>query len=124
MSVAIAQSLISMKSAATQQALQLEMVKQNADSDQALVAMLQQAAAQQQAAPRTQLPAAALRKDGEQDIVFVVHDGKAERRAVRLGGNLGDDRQVLAGVSAGETVITEAPAMLKDGDAVRAAEGK
>ncbi|MEI5666936.1 hypothetical protein WBO78_18450 [Bosea sp. CCNWLW174] len=49
MSVAIAQSLISMKSAATQQALQLEMVKQNADSDQALVAMLQQASEQQQA---------------------------------------------------------------------------
>ena len=50
MSVAIAQSLISMKSAATQHALQLEMVKQNADSDQALVAMLQQAAELQQAA--------------------------------------------------------------------------
>lgn len=50
MSVAIAQSLVSMKSAATQQALQLEMVKQNADSDQALVAMLQQASEQQQAA--------------------------------------------------------------------------
>lgn len=49
MSVAIAQSLISMNSAATQQALQLEMLKQNADSDQALVAMLQQAAEQQQA---------------------------------------------------------------------------
>ena len=81
-------------------------------------------AAQQQAAPRTQLPAAALRKDGEQDIVFVLRDGKAERRAVRLGGSLGDDRQVLAGVSAGEQVITEAPATLKDGDAVRVAEGK
>lgn len=49
MSVAIVQSLISMKSAATQQALQIEMVKQNADSDQALVAMLQQASEQQQA---------------------------------------------------------------------------
>ena len=49
MSVAIAQSLISMKSAATQQALQLEMVKQNADSNQALVALLQQASKQQQA---------------------------------------------------------------------------
>lgn len=50
MSVAIARSLISMKSAATQQALQIEMVKQNADSDQALIAMLQQASEQQQAA--------------------------------------------------------------------------
>lgn len=49
MSVAIAQSLITMKSAATQQALQLEIVKQNADSDQALVALLQQASEQQQA---------------------------------------------------------------------------
>ncbi|MFC5579188.1 efflux RND transporter periplasmic adaptor subunit [Lysobacter niabensis] len=82
------------------------------------------ATAQQQAAPRTQLPAAALRKDGEQDIVFVLREGKAERRAVRLGGNLGDDRQVLAGVSAGEQVIIEAPATLKDGDAARVAEGK
>ncbi|HKN79111.1 MAG TPA: efflux RND transporter periplasmic adaptor subunit, partial [Lysobacter sp.] len=81
------------------------------------------AAAVAQATPRTQLPAAALRKDGEQDIVFVVHDRKAERRAVRLGGNLGDNRQVLAGVSAGEQVITEAPATLKDGDAVRVATG-
>ena len=62
--------------------------------------------------------------DGEQDIVFVMHDGKAERRAVRLGGNLGENRQVLAGVSAGEQVITEAPATLKDGDAVRIAEEK
>jgi len=49
MSVAIAQSLVSMQSAATQQALQLEMVKQNADSDQAHVTLLQQASEQQQA---------------------------------------------------------------------------
>jgi len=70
------------------------------------------------------LPAAALRKDGEQDVVFVMHDGKAERRAVKLGGNLGDNRQVLAGVSAGERVITEAPATLKDGDEVQVAETK
>jgi RND family efflux transporter MFP subunit len=75
----------------------------------------------QQTAPRTQVPAAALRKDGDQDIVFVLHDGKAERRAVRLGGNIGDSRQVLAGVSAGEQVITEAPDTLKEGDAVRVA---
>lgn len=81
-------------------------------------------AAVAQAAPRTLVPPAALRKDGEQDIVFVLHDGKAERRAVRLGGNLGDNRQVLAGVSAGERVITEAPATLKNGDAVEVAEGK
>ncbi|HEV8695501.1 MAG TPA: efflux RND transporter periplasmic adaptor subunit [Lysobacter sp.] len=77
--------------------------------------------AAQAPAPRMQVPAATLRKDGEQDVVFVMHDGKAERRAVRLGGNLGDNRQVLAGVSVGEKVITEAPATLKDGDTVRVA---
>lgn len=48
-SVAIAQGLIGMRTAATQQALQLEMVKQNADADQALVALLLQASEQQKA---------------------------------------------------------------------------
>ena len=84
----------------------------------------QKTAAAAPAAPRTQVPAAALRKDGEQDIVFVMHDEKAERRAVKLGGNIGDDRQVLAGLSAGERVIIEAPATLKDGDEVQLAEDK
>ncbi|GAB3104603.1 efflux RND transporter periplasmic adaptor subunit [Lysobacter terrae] len=82
------------------------------------------ASAVAQAAPRMQVPAAALRKDGDQDIVFVMRDDKAERRAVKLGGTIGDSRQVLAGVSAGERVITEAPATLKDGDKVRLAEDK
>ena len=49
MSTAIAQSLVSMRSAATQQTMQLEMVKQNAQADQALVTMLQQSAEQQKA---------------------------------------------------------------------------
>ena len=72
--------------------------------------------AQAQAAPRGVLvPIAALRKDGDKDVVFVLKDGRAQRRAVTLGGSVGDTRQVLSGVSAGENVITEAPADLKDG---------
>ncbi len=47
------------------------------------------------------VPAAALRKDGDQDVVFVVKDGRAQRRTVTLGGTSGDLRQVLEGVSAG-----------------------
>jgi len=82
------------------------------------------AAAAQPIAPRTLVPPAALRKDGEQDVVFVLHEGKAERRAVKLGSTIGDNRQVLTGVSAGEDVIVEAPATLKDGDAVKVAEGE
>ena len=61
------------------------------------------------------VPVSALRKDGDTDIVFVLKDGKAQRRAVSLGGSVGEAREVRAGVSAGESVITEAPVELKDG---------
>jgi RND family efflux transporter MFP subunit len=77
-------------------------------------------AAPTQSAPRGALvPSAALRKDGDKDIVFVLKDGKAQRRAVSLGGSVGDAREVRTGVSAGETVIVEAPAELQDGAAVQ-----
>ena len=67
------------------------------------------------------LPGAALRKDGNQDVVFVLQDGRAHRRAVQLGGGAGGGgglRQVLAGVRPGEAVIVDAPANLSDGAAV------
>ena len=66
------------------------------------------------------VPPAAIRQDAGADVIFVVREGRAERRAVTLGGALGDARQVLAGVSAGELVIIEAPASLKDGNEVEA----
>ena len=69
-------------------------------------------------APGVLVPAAAIRKDGGTDVVYVVKDEKAQRRAVTLGGTVGDSRQVRGGVSAGERVIVEAPAELKDGAAV------
>jgi hypothetical protein len=49
-SVAIAQAFVATQAATTRQALQTEMVKQQADADQALVAMLQQSADMQKAA--------------------------------------------------------------------------
>lgn len=60
------------------------------------------------------VPNAALRKDGDQDVVFVVKDHRAQRRSVTLGGPSGDLRQVLAGVSPGEAVIVDAPIALAD----------
>jgi RND family efflux transporter MFP subunit len=68
------------------------------------------------------VPTQALRKEGERDVVFVLKEQKAQRRAVTLGGSVGDSRQVLAGVSVGETVIVDAPAELKDGAAVTVAK--
>ncbi|MDE2136097.1 MAG: efflux RND transporter periplasmic adaptor subunit [Gammaproteobacteria bacterium] len=79
-------------------------------------------AAPVQRLPGVLVPADALRKDAGEDVVFVVQDRRALRRAVTVGGGSGDSRQVLAGLSAGETVIVDAPAGLKDGAAVTEAK--
>ena len=84
------------------------------------VSFLEKAApAAETAAPRTLVPAAAVRRDGEQDIVYIVRDGLAERRAVKVGAGNADPRQVQAGLTGGETVVLDPPAALHDGDAVR-----
>ena len=64
------------------------------------------------------IPANAIRQDGGQDSAFVMLDGKAERRVLRLGASIGDNRQVQSGVQVGDQVIIDAPASLKDGDSV------
>jgi RND family efflux transporter MFP subunit len=68
------------------------------------------------------VPAAAIRKEGDQAVVFVLKERRAQRRTVTLGGTIGDSRQVLAGVSPGEAVIVDAPAGLKDDAAATAAK--
>ena len=76
----------------------------------------------QSPAPRGVLvPAAALRREGGKDILFVLKDRRAQRRAVSLGGSFGNSRQVESGVSPGEAVIVDAPAELKDDEAVTTA---
>jgi RND family efflux transporter MFP subunit len=76
-------------------------------------------AAQPAERPRGVLvPAAALRREGDQDVAFVLRNGRAERRVVRVGSPHGDSRQVLTGLTAGESVIVDAPEGLKDGTAV------
>ena len=68
------------------------------------------------------VPSKALLRQGDKDVVYVLNGQKAQRRTVTLGGPVGDSRQVLAGVSAGETVIVDAPADLKDDAAVTVAK--
>ncbi len=60
---------------------------------------------------------ALLSRDGR-DVVFVVQNGRAERRAVSVTETVGSEATLSAGVTAGELVIIGAPADLADGVAV------
>jgi RND family efflux transporter MFP subunit len=80
-------------------------------------------ASEAQAPPKGVLvPLAAIRTAGDQNVVYVLQDKKAQQRTVTLGGTLGDARQVLTGLAAGETVIVDPPPGLTDGAAVRVAK--
>jgi HlyD family secretion protein len=75
------------------------------------------------APPRAVLvPRAALRRDGEQDVVLVVADGRVERRAVKVGDTSGDSAKVESGLAAGESVVVEGPEDLADGAEVEPVE--
>jgi len=80
--------------------------------------------AAQQRPQGVRAPSKAIVKRDGGDAVFVVGDGDAaavEQRTVKLGRAMGDDRQVLSGLAAGDTVVLDPPATLRDGDKVRAA---
>jgi RND family efflux transporter MFP subunit len=72
-----------------------------------------------QARARTLVPKPAVRTADGRTIVFVVRDDRAERRAVTVGSDLGDQMEVLSGLTAGERVVVEGPATLKDGDRIK-----
>jgi HlyD family secretion protein len=68
--------------------------------------------------PRLVVPRTALRKDGSQDIVFVVKDNTLERRAVRVGTMQAEKVEISAGLVAGERVVVDGPPDLADGRVV------
>ena len=71
------------------------------------------------AAPQMMIiPQSAVREDQGKQIVFLVKDNKTERRAVTLGGKRGSDAEVVAGVTAGDTLVVRGPDNLRDGQAV------
>jgi RND family efflux transporter MFP subunit len=72
--------------------------------------------------PRLVAPKAAVRSADGRDVVFVVQDGRLERRAVKAGAPDGDQVEIVSGLSAGERVVVEGPATMKDGDKVRVKE--
>jgi len=76
--------------------------------------------AQTSAAPAgVTVPAEAIAADGAQKVLFVVRDGRVERRAVKLGARTAQGQIVLSGLSGGETVTVSGLDKLADGAKVR-----
>jgi RND family efflux transporter MFP subunit len=71
--------------------------------------------------PRTAVQAAALTKRDGADVAFVVTDGKARLRPVRIGVTMADLVEVVDGLSPGEKVVLRPGPRLLDGAAVRPA---
>lgn len=63
-------------------------------------------------------PATAVVQRGQMELVFVVVDKRAQLRLVKTGRRIGDEVELLSGVSPGEKVITENAASLVDGQEV------
>lgn len=68
------------------------------------------------------IPEEALVPSGANNFVFVVRDGKAERREVRIGARRPGDVEILSGLDEGEAVVTHGTMRLRDGQAVNILE--
>jgi RND family efflux transporter MFP subunit len=64
------------------------------------------------------VPAHAIRRHGQVSSVYVVQDGVARLRLVRVGASSPEGVEVLAGLDAGESIVVSSPARLVDGASV------
>jgi RND family efflux transporter MFP subunit len=64
------------------------------------------------------IPKGAVRTQGDSSYVFLVRNGRVERRAVKLGVDRGTDVAVLAGVQPGDALVVKGPEDLRDGQKV------
>ena len=55
--------------------------------------------------PRVSVPAEAVHADGNETVVWVVKDGRLERRVVDAGPTSGGLREVRSGLTGGETLL-------------------
>jgi HlyD family secretion protein len=65
------------------------------------------------------VPKTAVQSQEGRDVVFVVQNGRAERRAVTVSSTAGDEAVIGADIAAGERVVVDSPAGLSDGAAVK-----
>ena len=64
------------------------------------------------------IPAAALVKEDNETVVYVVEDGAAVRRAIQTGIQSGDNIEVLSGLGEHEQIVVTGQGSLQDGSRV------
>lgn len=64
------------------------------------------------------VPATAVLRRGEMELVFVVANQRAELRLVKAGRRVGDEIEIVSGLTAGEQVVTAPPMTMVDGQPV------
>jgi RND family efflux transporter MFP subunit len=69
--------------------------------------------------PAAMVSSDAIRDDAGKSVVFLLKDGKVERRAITAGNPRGSDTEILAGLQPGDVVVTKSPSPLKDGEEVQ-----
>jgi RND family efflux transporter MFP subunit len=64
------------------------------------------------------VPASAVVQRGQMELVFVVADQRAQLRLVKTGKRLGEEVELISGVSSGERIVVQGAATLFDGQPV------
>jgi RND family efflux transporter MFP subunit len=72
--------------------------------------------------PRVRVPSSAVQRSGDETYVWVVSEGKVERRAITTGAENDGQTEVLAGVRAGEELVAPIVEGLEDGGKVKLKE--
>jgi membrane fusion protein, multidrug efflux system len=64
------------------------------------------------------VPASAVVQRGQMELVFVASNGRAQLRLVKSGKHVGNEVEIVSGLSAGEAVVVEGAGPLQDGQAL------
>jgi membrane fusion protein (multidrug efflux system) len=69
------------------------------------------------------VPEEALLPEEGRQFIYVVVDGKAEKREIHIGRRRPGEVEVIDGLAANETIVTEGADKLRPGSTVRPAAG-
>ena len=69
------------------------------------------------------VPRAAVVQRGQMELVFVAEGSSARLRIVRTGRPMDGDVEILSGLKAGESVVVDPPAALRDGEPLETGAG-